>query len=297
MGTSQSSKGPPGGVPMVPPWVPDAVPAAAPPADSASAPPADTQGDQPDTAPPAPAAAPAATNPAAAPAVSPIAPAARFRGARRSLGTFARSGDAADMHRGLGHYVRGGYGGARTATSRFGWTATTAGGLYSALSSAAAGQAAAPGSALDPVLLSGRSARQVIDVVVEAVRPADGTQDAEANRAAIRDSLSELLTKFADADLLNLNPEQREFVIERFVAIDVYRRFALDLGKTIQDKAPSAATGLSRLKQIKDYVKETIAASFRKLREAGQRISAGRVKDIVRAALRDALEVFEGYAE
>lgn len=288
MGTSQSSKGPPGGVPMVPPWVPDAVPAAAPPADDGAAPPADTQDNQPDTAP---------QGPATAPEPADVAPAARFRGARRSLGSFARSGDAADMRRGLGHYVRGGYGGSGTATRRFGGTAATAGGLYSALSSVAAGQAAAPGSALDPVLLSGRSARQVIDVIVQAVRPADGTQDAEASRAAVRDALSELLTKFEDADPLNLSPEQREFVIERFVAIDVYLRFALDLGKTIQDKAPSAATGLSRLKQVKDYVKETVAASFRKLREAGQRMSAGRVKEIVQAAIRDTLEVFEGYTE
>ena len=295
MGTSQSSKGPLGGVPMVPPWVPDAVPAAEPPADDGAAPPVGTQADQPGIDLAASAAAPAPINPA--PAISPIAPAARFRGARRSLGTFARSGDATDMRRGLGHYVRGGYGGARTAVSRFGGTAATAGGLYNALSSVAAGQAAAPGSALDPVLLSGRSARQVIDVIVQAVRPADGTQDAEASRAAIRDAMSELLTKFEEADPLNLSPEQREFVIERFVAIDVYLRFALDLGKTIQDKAPSAATGLSRLKQVKDYVKETIAASFRKLREAGQRISAGRVKEIVQAALRDTLEVFEGYTE
>jgi len=298
MGTSQSSKGPTGGVPMVPPWVPDAAPAAAPPADDGAAPPADTQANPPDTTAPAPAAATAPTNPAPVPTpVSPIAPAARFRGARLSLGSFARSGDAADMRRGLGRYVRGGYGGSGTATRRFGGTAATAGGLYGALSSVATGQAAAPGSALDPVLLSGRSARQVIDVIVEAVRPPDGTQDAEASRAAIRDALSELLTKFAEADPLNLSPEQREFVIERFVAIDVYRRFVLDLGTTIQDKAPSAATGLSRLKQVRDYVKETIAASFRKLREAGQRISSGRVKEIVRAALRDTLEVFEGYAE
>lgn len=299
MGTSQSSKGPSGGVPMVPPWVPDAVPPAAPPADDSAAPPAGSQNNQPDATPPASAAAPASTNAAPIPAsaVPPIAPAARFRGARRSLGSFARSGDAGEMRRGLGHYVRGGYGGAGTAARRFGGTTSTAGALYGALSSVAGGQAAAPGSTLDPVLLSGRSARQVIDVIVEAVRPADGTQDAEASRAAIRDALSELLTKFAEADPLNLDPEQREFVIERFVAIDVYRRFVLDLGKTIQDKAPSAATGLSRLKQVRDYVKETIAASFRKLREAGQRISASRVKEIVQAAVRDTLEVFEGYAE
>ena len=49
-----------------------------------------------------------------------------------------------------------------------------------------------------------------MDAIVEAVRPADGTQDAEANRAAIKDALSELLTMFPDADLLNLTEDQRE---------------------------------------------------------------------------------------
>jgi hypothetical protein len=284
MGTSQSSKGPPGGVPMVPPWVPDAAAPEAPPAPESAAPPEDASQQ---------ATPPATTTPLQPPS---IAPAARFSGARRSLGSFARSGGVDDMRRGVGHYVRSGYGGGRTAATRFGGTASTAGALHGALSSIAAGQGA-PGSPIEPVLLAGRSARQVMDAIVEAVRPPDGTQDAEASRAAIRDALSELLTKFEEADLLNLSPEQREFVIERFVAIDVYRRFFLDLGKTIQDKAPSAATASSRLKQVKDYVKETVAASFRKLREAGQRLSSGSVKQIVRSALRETMQVFEGYAE
>jgi hypothetical protein len=292
MGTSQSSKGPGGGVPMVPPWVPDAAPVPAPPTDKHPAEVAPNGA----TEQPAPATAPAAT-PDAAPAPVPMAPAGRFTGARRSLGSFARSGDGADMRRGVGRYVRGGYGGAGGAVRRFGGTAATARVLHGALSATASGQALAPGSPLDPVLLQGRSAREVIDVIVESVRPVDGTQDAEASRASIRDALSELLTKFEQADPLNLNDEQREFVIERFVGMDVYRRFALDLGKTIQDKAPSAATGLARLKQVKDYVKETVAAAFRKLRDAGQRLTGGRVAQVVRAALRETMDVFEGYAE
>ena len=296
MGTSQSSKGSPGGVPMVPPWVPP--PEAPPtlPADGDGAnPPDDANPDGQQVPAQQPTAAP---NPAPSPSLPvPMAPAARFGGARRSLGNFARTGDSADMRRGIGHYVRTGYGGAHTTTRRFEGTTSAAGALYGALSSTAAGQAAATGSPLDPVLLAGRSAREVMDAIVEAVRPADGTQDAEACRAAIKDALSELLTRFQQADLLVLTPEQREFVIERFVAIDVYRRFVLDVGKAIQDKAPSAVTGLSRLKQVKDYIKESIAASFRKLRDAGRTISTGRVNEIVRAALTDTMQVFEGYAQ
>lgn len=277
MGTSQSSKGPGAGVPMVPAWVDDPPPEA-------------PTGELPVPGEEAPV-------PAALPPPAPLAPDRRWIGVSRSLGDYASTGETGAMRRGFGHYVRTGYGGSGTAARRMGGTAATAGALGGVLAGLAGGQAAEPGSPLDPALLAGRSAGEIMGAVVEAVRPVDGTQDAEASRAAIRDALSELLTRFPDADLLSLTPEEREFVIERFTAHDVFRRFDLDVGQTIREKAPSVATALSRLKQARDYVKETVAAAFRKLRAAGQPLTAGRITTVVRAALRETFEVFEGYAE
>jgi hypothetical protein len=201
------------------------------------------------------------------------------------------------MRRGVGRYVQSGYGGSSTATRRFGGTAQTANALYSALSGGAANTYAAPGNPLDPVLIAGGSADAVMDAVVEAVRPVDGTQDTEASRTAIKDALSELLTRFPDADLVDLQEQHREFAIERYVAADVFRRFDLDLGKTVRGKAPNAAAGLGRLKEIREYIKETVAASFRQLRDAGQRMAAGRITQLVQSALRETFQVFVGYAE
>ena len=234
---------------------------------------------------------------APSPAPVPLAPSGRFRGARRALGEYARSGDRNEMRRGLGRYVRTGYGGSTTATQRFGGTTTTAGALGGALAALAAGQAAAPGSPLDPTLLEGRTATEVMDAVVEAVRPVDGTQDAEAERASIRDALSELLTRFPDADLLSLDTDQRNYVIERFTAIDVFRRFELDLGKTILEKAPNANAALGRLKEVRDYIKQSVAASFRRLRDAGRTLTSGRIGRMVQDALKETFEIFEAYAE
>lgn len=276
MGTSQSSKGAGAGVPMVPSWVDDP-PAEAPTGDQTSA-----DGD-------------GASEGADVPQPVPIAPERRWSGANRSLGEYARNGDRDDMRRGLGRYVRNGYGGSATATRRMGGTAATAGALGNVLSGLASGQPT-PDSHLDPALLEGRSADEIMDAVVEAVRPVDGTQDAEASRAAIRDSLSELLTRFPDADLLNLTREQRELAIEHFAALDVFHRFDLDVGQTIREKAPSTVAALSRLKEVKDYIKETVAATFRKLRVAGRQLSAGRISEVVRSALRESFEVFEEYA-
>jgi hypothetical protein len=301
MGTSASSKGPGGGVPMVPPWVPDPPPPLTPPPTPM---PEDGDGANPDnggddgsggqdTSPSTPTAAGAAVA-----RIVQVAPAARFGGARSSLGKFARSGDGRDMRRGVKHYVRTGYGGGSAAVKRFGGTISTAGALYGALSGAAGGQSGPTTestASLDQTLLAGHSAREVMDALIESVRPADGTQDAEASRAAIRDALAEVLTMFPDADLLLLSEDQREFAIERFVAIDVYRRLQLDLGKTIQEKAPTATVGLARLKEVKNYVKETVAAAFRKLRAVGTRISTGRVNQVVRTAIGETFQIFEGY--
>ena len=264
---------------MVPPWTPP------PPSDAV---PSDDAGDAPEGA------EQPEGNGAARP--SPTAPPARFGAARRSLGDYARTGGERSLRRGLGSYVSRGYGGSGTATRRFGGTAKTARVLGGALASVAEGQPAAPGSPLDPTLLAGRSAREVMDAVVNAVRPVDGTQDSEAARAAIQDALSELLTRFPGADLLNLDAEQRSFAIERYTAADVFRRIQLDLGRTIMEKAPSATAALSRLKQVREYVKEVVAASFRKLRGAGQTLTSGRVGGVVRDALRETFVVFEGYA-
>ena len=298
MGTSASSNGPGGGVPLVPPWVPPVPPAIppVPPPDGQDAAPADGNG-QNEPAPSGP--NPQQTQPQQP---SPLAPAGRFQGARLNFGKFAGGGEGGGgggagnrhMRRGLRDYVRKGYKGRESAVRRFGGTVSTADRLYGALSSMAGGHAA-PGSPLDPALLGGRSAREVMDAIVEATRPVDGTQDAEASRYAIKDALSELLAMFPDADLRNLTEDQRSTAIERFVAIDVYRRAMLDIGSVIRAKAASATVALSRLKEVKDYIKQTVSAAFRKLRGAGHRVTTGRVSQVVRGALDETFKVFEEY--
>jgi hypothetical protein len=307
MGTSQNSDGPGKGVPMVPPWTPPLPPVPPPPV-----PPQPPQLPEPPFPPvnePSDDGLPDSDDvrpedddsnerdPKAVPnAPAPIAPPGRFGGARRGLGEYAGNGDRNSLRKSLREYVRHGYGGAKTTTARFGGTAAVAGMLGSALEAAAEGNQLAANS-LDPALWSGRSASEVMDALVEAVRPVDGTQDAEAERASIRGSLSDVLVRFPDADLLNLSTEQRAFAIERFTAMDVFHRYELDLGKTVQDKAKSATIAMRRLKEIKDYIKECVSASFRKITSSGARLTSGRITQVVTQALRDTFDVFEGYVE
>ncbi|MBV4504039.1 hypothetical protein HU751_004200 [Pseudomonas sp. BW13M1] len=297
MGTSQNNDPPGKGLPYVPPWTPPLPPVPPKPPEPPDADPQDDgpyepdkdetedgsdQADDPRQVPQAP---------------SPLAPPARFKGARRGLGDFASSGNRNSLRKSLREYVRHGYGGSKTTTARFGGTASIAGVFGSALESVADGSQQAGPGVLDRVLLQGRSASEVMDALVEAVRPVDGTQDAEAERASIRGSLSDVLVRYPDADLLNLSAEQRTFAIERFTAMDVFHRYELDMCKTIQEKAPSASVAMRRLKEIKDYIKECVSASFRKIANARTPLTTGRISQVVTQALQDTFEVFEGYVE
>jgi hypothetical protein len=105
-----------------------------------------------------------------------------------------------------------------------------------------------------------------------------------------------LLDAQPGTNLLELDERARETVTELFVVADVYRRIALDLGKKIQEKAPSPKAGLNRLRQIKDYVRETIGAELRKIKAAGLTSAGASVSTITRQALESTFRVFGGFA-
>jgi len=274
MGTSQSSKGAPPNVPLVPPWADNG--ASQNPPDSN---PNDTPPSNPDS-----------TNPNN----QPIAPERRFYGARINLNKFAGNGDKTYLKRGLGHYVRTGYGGSKTATQRLSRTILTAGALYNALSYSSSGQSKGTFPDIDFDALRGKTFDQITDAIIEAIRPIDGDLDSEASQRSMKDAFSELLGKYENADLLNLSEEQRLFVIEKFIAGDVFTRFDLDMGKDIRGKV-SLASGLSRLKEAKDYIKETVSSSFKKI-DKTIALTSRTIVSVIKKTLEDAYHVFESYA-
>lgn len=277
MGTSQSSSGPAAGVALVPPWAAD-LPFESEP-ESPSTGPSDTEPND-------------AADPPSDPVTSPVAIPGRFRDARRSLGSFARGGDTAALRRAVGHYVSSGYGGASTMGRRLAATSATASRLGGVVTS---GRSPDGTDLRDQVLAYGADANRIVDAIVEAVRPVDGTQDAEASRRAVSDALSDLLKQYPDADLLALDAAQRDFVIERYTALDVYNRFALDMQRTVIEKAPNPTAALSRMKQIQAYIREQVAAGFRRVRERGATTTSQGVAAMVRSALAETLLIFEEY--
>jgi hypothetical protein len=276
MGTSQSSNGAPSNVPLVPPWAEGN--------DNGNSPDDNNDNNSPSPNPPE-------KDNAQSPEV---APNARFRGARTNLNKFARDGGRGYLQRGVRHYVKTGYGGSKTATRRLSRTVATAGALYGALSFTSSSESSNSIPDINIEALRGKSFEQITDIIIEAIRPIDGDLDSEASRNSIKNAFSELLEKYKDADLLSLNEEQRLYIIERFIAGDVFTRFNLDMGKNIKDKASSAANALSRLKEAKDYIKETVSSSFKKI--ITTTITSSTIVSLIRETLEDAFLVFESYA-
>jgi hypothetical protein len=274
MGTSQSSKGPGAGVPLVPPWA-DEVDASDPLSSSDTA--ADDSDSSPTEDPP-----------------DPLAPGSRFRDARRSLGSFARTGNTHYLRRTLRHYVSSGYGGSGTMSRRFSGTARTAGRLNGLLQPG--GGSGLTGDAIrDAVLRGGSDVGAVLDAIADAASPVNGTQDGEIARRSVRDSLTDLLEKYPDADLLGLSDAQRAFVIERFTTHEVYGRFLLDMQQSVIKAAGDPQTALSRLRQIREFIATQVSSAFRAIQHGGSQAVTADVTRLTAQALKATMTVFEEY--
>ncbi len=274
---------------MVPPWVPPLPPLLPP------LPPEAPPDPPPDENPALP--AQDVPQPLPPPPPNQLSPPRRFSATRTSLGHFARSGARNDLRRGLGHYSRTGLGGSTAATRRMGGTVVTAGGLYGVLDALSSGSRPPVDLGLDAAELRGRPAAEVADRIANALRPSDGTQDAEAARDAISRAISDLVSAEPEADLLALSPEQIGAVVEGYVAHDLCHRVELDVGKAVHDKAPDPATATRRLEQVKEYVRQEVARCFRARSDRGQRLSRQGAATLAASVLRDTFEVFESYLQ
>lgn len=272
MGTSKSSDGPGAGVALVPPW---------------AAPDAAADPDQPTVE---PTEQPQSTERPEVGDPSPLAPPGRFRDARRQLGSFARTGDTDALRRGLGHYVRSGYGGSATFSRRLATVGGTSGRLYNVF---ATGRLPNGTALADVILVASGQADVVLDAVVNSLQESNGTQDAEATRKATRTALSDLLQRYPNADLLTLDADQRLFVVERYTAEEIFLRVRLDLHDAIALHAADASTMLSRLRQIRSYVQQAVAAQFRAL--GTPPATASQVRSVVSQVIKTTLTVFEEF--
>jgi hypothetical protein len=178
-----------------------------------------------------------------------------------------------------------------------GAAATRSGVLSDALEGLSAGTFDYGRLGLDAAGLAGRPVREIIDRVARFVSPTDGTQDAESSQRAVNAALSDLLASDPDVDITSLTAEQIAWVLERHIVYEIVQRIELDVGKAILNNARSPASAIDRMKEMREYVEETVSAAFRAHRQAGRPVDGSAAAKLTRAVIQETFSVFEEYVE
>lgn len=147
----------------------------------------------------------------------------RFKDFRRSLGKFVSGGDHADLRSALGKYSKTATGGSVVGPRRFGSMARAGGALFDVLATFQAGRST---DGLDLAALNGQDTDLAIDVIVQALVPADG--DADRVRVAMNEALSECLEGYDEFDFAHITDEMLVQVMLAYVRQCVFGQIVLD---------------------------------------------------------------------
>jgi hypothetical protein len=262
MGTSRSSTGPRGGVPLVPPWL-----------------------EQPDIA-------------GSPPNTPPIAPSQRFPSTKRAISSALRGGDSNAVRSALGGYVRKGYGGAKGAAARMAQAPRTASRAVSILSGLASGTASAQELGFDLAAMRGRSIEDIASAIASAIQPTQITLDDAASRHAVSEALADLVNMDPGIDLLAPSPEQIEEAYILILAYNTFEIFRLDVGENIQAKAKDDFAASDRvLNEIRSTIVEVVRGEIKKIKAQGRGITSAESEGIGREAIAQTTLIFDGWVK
>ncbi|WP_430450733.1 hypothetical protein [Rhodopirellula europaea] len=199
------------------------------------------------------------------------------------------------MRRGVANYVRTGRGGVQTATRRSAGSASRGASLAGIIGGNPAFEDVRQRirNAVDDL----SNADELLAAIAEAASPSDGTNDSQTGQDAAAEALQYLLERDDTVDLFDLAPNQKEIVLERFLAIDAFELFMTDVSKHMQSKG-TLADYQNRIRVIKDYFCETFRQANQK-RGRDDRATLGRVSDdevlrLSRSIIAEAYMIFEG---
>lgn len=272
MGTSATSAGPGANVSFDPPWLND-IPVGG----------AGEAGNQ-DGAAPSP----------IQPAAEGVAPAQRFRGARTSLGTFARNGDTKALGRAAGHYSRTGMGGARNVAARMRTSTKAAAGLGSFLQAARERSDPKINQWMDNLRATNPSAQTVIDAIVSQIIPEGGSIDEESAKDSMAQAMSELTAWDPSADLLALQDAQIWTLMQLYLGHEACNRMYADIGQLFESARFDPATVVHRTNEMRNFLKNAVAAQLETVRQATPNPTRQQLETLLREVVKTTFTVFEG---
>ncbi len=288
MGTSASSNGPGGGVPFDPPWLDDIAPPQSGDGDGpddhgdGDSDNVDQEGGEPQQAQQIPA------------KPQEFAPPRRFYNARRELGSFARTGDRESFRKAVGHYSRTGMGGARNAASRMRTSTRTAANLFGALQSARERSDPAINEWVTSLTDRDASAQDIVDEIIRQVAPSGGSQDETSCRESMAQAMGDLLEEDPNVDLLHLGDDDIWTLSESFLGYEAFNRLCLDIGQVFESSDLSPRDSVTRMKEMRDYLKAELYAQIEELRRSTPSAGSSQLQTVLQSAVQNTFLVYEG---
>ncbi|MBL3581662.1 Qat anti-phage system associated protein QatB [Oleidesulfovibrio alaskensis] len=279
MGTSSSSSGPGAGVPFDPPWLSSVASEIGSPLEQISG-----DGAQQEQTPQQ-----------AEPVVQPsgIAPPRRFGNARRYMGEYASGGDRAALKKSLGSYSRKGMGGASNVASRMKTSTSAGAGLFNFLQGVRDSSDAGVRDWVNQLTSKNLSAYEVADQIIDQVISTGGSIEEESCRDSMAQAMSELLTINPDINLVNMDNDSIWTVLELFMANEAFNRINLDIGQLFESAKYSPREAVSRMNEMRDYLKSEISAQMQELRKDTSNPTKAEMNALLQAAIKITFEVFE----
>jgi len=270
MGTSKSSTGPKSNVPYIPPWIKP---------DTPELQLAQSEKDSLETE--------------QANLAWGISPQGRFATARRYLGEYAGTGKRENLRRALGSYSRKGMGGASNLASRMRISTTTGAALFNLLQEISKKNTPPLSEWVTQLTLRNLSVSEIADEIINQIVSTGGTLDEESCRDSIAQAMSDLIIIDPDVDFLNLDNNSIWIIIELFLANEAFNRLILDIGQLFESARYSPKDAVSRMNDIRDFLKSEISAQIQESRANTFNLTKDDMNTLLQSVVKNTFEVFE----
>jgi len=277
MGTSSSSSGPKSGVSFDPPWLNSVASALGSPLEQIS-------GEQ------------VVQNPQQAePAKQPlgIAPPGRFGNARRYLGEYIKTGDRGSLRKALGNYSRKGMGGASNVANRMRASTSAGAGLFNFLQGIRDSSDTKVRDWVNQLSAKNLSAYEIADEIINQIVSTGGSPEEESCKDSMSQAISELLIIHPDVDLLAMGNDSIWTVMELFIANEAFNRLNFDIGQLFESAKYLPREAVSRMNDMREYLKSEISAQIQELRTDISNPSTEELNKLLQSALTRTFEIFE----
>lgn len=209
------------------------------------------------------------------------------------MGEYASSGDRGSLKKALGNYSRKGMGGASRVASRM-LTSTSAGaGLFNFLQGVRDSADIRVRDWVNQLTAKNLSAYEVADEIIDQVISTGGSLEEESCRDSMAQAMSDLLTIAPDVDFLNMDNDSIWTVMELFMANEAFNRLNLDIGQLFESDRYSPREAVSRMNDMRDYLKSEISAQIQELRTDTYNPTKAEMNALLQSAIKTTFEVFE----